>query len=522
MAKTATQLKALLKEKDLPAGDAAKSTLVDRLLKGKKKAPKSNAERQATHKANRSDAKKEEDTARNTEHKTSSRKTRSEAKKEEDRASNAMGMAVLRGDENHRLKENERERLRKVDWRKVPKNCKKEKARKSERRADATSDLNKIKDLTRGDLTTRLWKRPGFDWHTENHEQHWQAAVMKLYLCAGIGWDEEFRWEVAFIHVYNRLEKTSKAALKQEEKFYCQFNELNEQLMRGEIKALEYGCALNDALDCWVDGKPDLLKKRGEECRKVTDLMKQAQRGEISGLEFLSKALPEEDAMAAAVEIAKDFQGRVKGTDKHRALCDQVSKGLADVTRKIPEVLGEVHAQESSGGLVVWDVAIKEDSGFTAAELSEEAGNVGLCLLHSSSRNTVTFVAPQLGSTVADALFKFKKAVLNQKLAAMAKAGTWVKKKGEALDSCGGDEWDSDDASFGGRDQGGASNENCIDGSSDGEKDSEEWGEDACISDVGKDDGDFMQAIAASIADLKVASNLEIEGPNKVDAFSPC
>ena len=45
MAKTATQLKALLKERGLPAGDAAKSTLVDRFLKGKKKAPKSNAER---------------------------------------------------------------------------------------------------------------------------------------------------------------------------------------------------------------------------------------------------------------------------------------------------------------------------------------------------------------------------------------------------------------------------------------------------------------------------------------------
>ena len=138
---------------------------------------------------------------------------------------------------------------------------------------------------------------------------------------------------------------------------------------------------------------------------------------------------------------------------------------------------------------------------------------------------TVTFVAPLTESTVevADALFKFKTAVLNQKLAAMAKAGTWVKKKGEALDSCGGDEWDSDDASFGGGDQGGASNENCIDESSDGEKDSEEWGEDACISDVGKDDGDFMQAIAASIADLKVASNLEIEGPNtnKVDVSMP-
>ena len=88
----------------------------------------------------------------------------------------------------------------------------------------------------------------------------------------------------------------------------------------------------------------------------------------------------------------------------------------------------------------------------------------------------MTFVAPLLGSTVADALFKFKKAVLNQTLAAMAKAGTWVKKKGEALDS-----------------------------------------------DVGKDDGDFTQAIAASIADLKVASNHEIEGPNtnKVDVSMP-
>jgi hypothetical protein len=552
----------------------ARGALVNRLLKGKKKAPKSNAERQATHKANRSDAKKEEDTARNTEHKTSSRKTRSEAKKEEDRASNAMGMAALRGDENHRLKENERERLRKTDWRKVPENCEKEKARKNERRADGTSDLDKIKDLTRGDLTTRLWKRPGFDWHTENHEQHWQAALCKLYLCAGIGWNED---KAAIVRVkelqeqcehgeiskeeklarfvfdtfdngskeeidemervlknifgtskvgqhrrlVNKIE-TSKAALKQEEKFNCQLNELNEQLMRGEIKGAECADALNDALDCWVDGKPDWLKDF--DFKELRDLMKKARRGEISGLEpeFLSKHL-EKDTMAAAAEIAKKIQG-VKGTDKHRALCNQVSKGLADITRKIPEVLGEVRAKETSGGLVVWDVAIKEDSGFTAAELSEEAGNVGLRLLHSSSRNTVTFVAPLPESTVADALFKFKKAVLNQKLAAMAKAGTWVKKKGEALDSDDGDEWDRrDDASFGGGDQGGASNENCINGSSDGEKDSEEWGEDACISDVGKDDGDFMQAIAASIADLKVASNLEIEGPNtnKVDVSMP-
>ena len=57
------------------------------LLKGKKKAPKSsksNAERQATHKANRS-----------------------EAMKAEVRASNAAHTAVLRMDKRYRLKENE-------------------------------------------------------------------------------------------------------------------------------------------------------------------------------------------------------------------------------------------------------------------------------------------------------------------------------------------------------------------------------------------------------------------------------
>ena len=62
-----------------------------------------------------------------------------------------MRMAVLRAaDKNHRLKENDRERLRKADWRKVPKNC--EKARNNERRADITSD-NKIKDFDRDDLS---------------------------------------------------------------------------------------------------------------------------------------------------------------------------------------------------------------------------------------------------------------------------------------------------------------------------------------------------------------------------------
>jgi len=72
MAKTATQLKALLKERGLPAGDAAKSTLVDRFLKGKKKAPKSNAARMAGSRANRSEAKMEEDKVEDAERKSSS------------------------------------------------------------------------------------------------------------------------------------------------------------------------------------------------------------------------------------------------------------------------------------------------------------------------------------------------------------------------------------------------------------------------------------------------------------------
>ena len=177
MAKTATQLKALLKERGLPAGDAAKSTLVDRFLNGKKKAPKTSTERSQASRKTRSQTKKKEDTDRNKQQHTASRANRSEAKKEEDRASNAMGMAALRGDENHRLKENNRERLRKKDWRKVPKNWEKEKTCQNERRADGTSDLDKIKDLTRGDLTTRLWKRPGFDapsWWGEARRRAWE------------------------------------------------------------------------------------------------------------------------------------------------------------------------------------------------------------------------------------------------------------------------------------------------------------------------------------------------------------
>ena len=63
MALSVQELKDMLKERDLPAGHAAKSTLVDRLLEGKKKAPKSNAERKATSRKNRSPTKIAEDRA---------------------------------------------------------------------------------------------------------------------------------------------------------------------------------------------------------------------------------------------------------------------------------------------------------------------------------------------------------------------------------------------------------------------------------------------------------------------------
>ena len=87
MAMSVKKLKDMLKERDLPVRNAKKSTLVDRLLEGKKKAPKSNAERKATSRANRSQAKKNEDTDRNTEEK-----------------------AALRSNKAYRDKENERER----------------------------------------------------------------------------------------------------------------------------------------------------------------------------------------------------------------------------------------------------------------------------------------------------------------------------------------------------------------------------------------------------------------------------
>ena len=95
MALSVKKLKHLLKERDLPAGHAAKSALVDRLLEGKKKAPKSNAERLATSRKNRSPAKIAEDTARNTKQKATSRANRTQAKKNEDTDRHTEGMAAL-------------------------------------------------------------------------------------------------------------------------------------------------------------------------------------------------------------------------------------------------------------------------------------------------------------------------------------------------------------------------------------------------------------------------------------------
>jgi hypothetical protein len=88
-------LQDLCREKGL-AIRGARGALVDRFLKGKKKALKSNAERMAASRANRSEAKMEEDRDRNKQWMESSRATRSQAQKEEDRASNAPPQVAAR------------------------------------------------------------------------------------------------------------------------------------------------------------------------------------------------------------------------------------------------------------------------------------------------------------------------------------------------------------------------------------------------------------------------------------------
>ena len=86
------KLKHLLKERDLPTGHAAKSTMADRLLKGKKKAvPKSNAERMAKSRASRSQAKVVADRARDAKYKRRSRSKPENRQAERER--NAKRMA---------------------------------------------------------------------------------------------------------------------------------------------------------------------------------------------------------------------------------------------------------------------------------------------------------------------------------------------------------------------------------------------------------------------------------------------
>ena len=94
MALSVKKLKHLLKERDLPAGHAAKSALVDRLLEGKKKAPKSNAERKATSRATRSQAKVVADRARDAKYKRRSRSKPENRQAERER--NAKRMAKKR------------------------------------------------------------------------------------------------------------------------------------------------------------------------------------------------------------------------------------------------------------------------------------------------------------------------------------------------------------------------------------------------------------------------------------------
>ena len=84
-----------------------------------------------------------------------------------------------------------------------------EKEEKNKRRRDQQRavrvNTDHIADLTQGNVRTPKWKVPGKDFHVEGHTSHPEAAMLLLYLSAGIGWNDECKWCVAFIHVYDRL-----------------------------------------------------------------------------------------------------------------------------------------------------------------------------------------------------------------------------------------------------------------------------------------------------------------------------
>jgi hypothetical protein len=106
---------------------------------------------------------------------------------------------------------------------------------------------------------------------------------------------------------------------------WSKLSELRELHKRGEINATELIERWGDA---WSESEVDVKERRElrEDVMKVADLLKQRKSGEISELEFCSK-LPGAGKLGSdlVAEMTKDLpklQG-AKGTDEHRALCDQ-------------------------------------------------------------------------------------------------------------------------------------------------------------------------------------------------------
>ena len=161
----------------------------------------------------------------------SSRANRTQAQKNKDTDRNTDRMAVLRSNKAYRDKENNREKERKSKQRQEdPEHWERVLACKTKWNKVVTSNVNIIKDVTRGDLNTPLWKRPGIDYHTEDFEQHWQAALHNLYLNSNIGWDIEFRWDLAFIHKYDRMMNEIKKMMAARDRV----KELRDQYKRGD------------------------------------------------------------------------------------------------------------------------------------------------------------------------------------------------------------------------------------------------------------------------------------------------
>ena len=111
-------------------------------------------------------------------------------------------------------------------------------------------------------------------------------------------------------------------------------------------------------------------------------------------------------ACAAALAVA-EYLSENDVLANVRARGEQLAAGLADITARYPEVLGEVR-----GWGLLRGVEIKEDAGCTAAELVGDAMEEGL-LLVAAGPTVVRFVPPLVvkESEVAEALVRFEKAI---------------------------------------------------------------------------------------------------------------